>query len=76
MKWILLALLIGCSKGDEWSTTPYQKCLDHETYTYTTMILVGKVFMPQVRTGSRCSLYSHDFYMSHGGEVFILQLTK
>lgn len=69
MKYLLLILLFGCE--DHWSE-PYQKCLEDESYVYTTMILVGKIMIPQNHTGRRCKKYSNDFYISHGNDVFVL----
>lgn len=68
MKWMLLLLLVGC---DEW-TSPYHKCLHNESYTYTTTMMVGKIFIPQVRRGTRCTSYSNDWYIANQDEIFRL----
>jgi hypothetical protein len=70
MKWILLLLVVSCDEEGWYG--PFHKCLKAETYTYTTMMMVGKVMIPQMHTGTRCEIESKEFYMSKGEEEFEL----
>jgi hypothetical protein len=46
-RWLALLFVLGCAR-------PTSRCIASHQYTYTVLIMVGKVMVPQTRTGTAC----------------------
>ena len=56
-KILILASFFLCGCNAE-PPKQVKHCVKTETYTYTTMIMVGKSMIPQTNIGTRCVEYS------------------